>query len=179
MADHVMIDIETLGTGNEAALLSIGACKFNASDPTIPITDSFYVAIDPVSCQALGMKIDAATVMWWLDDARAEARSQMMKENRIDVVSALDGFKQWYGYESLPTWGNGATFDNVVMRSAYAKLGEEAPWKFWHDRCYRTMKSLGIDIRMDRVGVHHNALDDAISQAQHLQKLAAHLRLEF
>jgi len=47
----------------------------------------------------------------------------------------------------------------------------ERPWYFWNDRCYRTMKSLYPQIPMERDGVHHNALDDAISQARHLMAI--------
>ena len=48
-AEHVMLDIETLGKRHNAALLSIGATKF---DPfTDKIIDTFYVAADPESCQ--------------------------------------------------------------------------------------------------------------------------------
>lgn len=178
MTDHVMIDIETLGNGNEAALLSIGACKFDPNNPRKKIEDSFYVAIDPATCQAYGLKIDATTVMWWMDDQRNEARSRLMADDRTDLATALEGFSMWFGNKSMPVWGNGATFDNVIMRSAYAKIGDEAPWKFWDDRCYRTLKNFATGIKLSRVGTYHNALDDAISQALHLQQIAYSLRIK-
>jgi exodeoxyribonuclease VIII len=42
------------------------------------------------------------------------------------------------------------------------------PWRHWNDRCYRTVKSLYPDVKLERVGTHHNAVDDAESQARHL-----------
>jgi exodeoxyribonuclease VIII len=41
-------------------------------------------------------------------------------------------------------------------------------WEFWKDRCYRTIKNCYPDVPFDRRGTHHNALDDARSQALHL-----------
>ena len=71
----------------------------------------------------------------------------------------------------MPVWGNGATFDNVILSNAYKAAGMEQPWKFWDDRCYRTVKGLLPDIKIERLGTHHNAVYDAMSQARHLQFL--------
>lgn len=68
-------------------------------------------------------------------------------------------------------WGNGASFDNVILRGAYARNSTPAPWAWWNDRCYRTIKALHREVPMERLGTHHNALDDAISQALHLIRM--------
>lgn len=162
---NVMIDIETLGTSTDAVILSIGATKFNADE----IIDTFAVAIDPSSCQQYGMKIDAGTVMWWMHPDRAAARQELLADEKVDIFSALDGFAQWFGDKSLPTWGNGASFDNVLVRAAFAKVNLPCPWAFWDDRCYRTMKNMYPESVMIREGTHHAALDDAVYQTKHLQ----------
>src|SRR5689334_2386965 len=110
MAQHCMIDLETLGTGPEALIVSIGAVKFDPADDEAK-WDCFHVAIEPSSAQRAGLKIDASTVMWWLAEERASARSAMLDMRLVDVASALEGFAMWYGVDSLPTWGNGAAFD--------------------------------------------------------------------
>lgn len=172
---HVMVDIETLGVGNNAALLSIGAVKFDTEK--LGIEAEFYTMIDPISCQQYGMEIEAGTVMWWMQPEQDEARAAYMaqKHDQIDVASALDGFARWIQM-SDPTgvkavWGNGSNFDNVILRNAYAAIDAECPWQFWEDRCYRTVKNLRKDIPMKREGMYHNALDDARSQALHLQTI--------
>lgn len=177
MALHCMIDIETLGTGNRAALLSLGAVKF---DPLAPEAewDCFHVGVEPASCTQHGMSIDADTVMWWLHPHRAEARDAVMALTRVDLASALEGFASWYGGESLPTWGNGATFDNVIVRNAYTAVGLDCPWPYWQDRCYRTLKQQAPGLKLERRGLHHSALDDALTQAKHLRAVAAHLGLQ-
>lgn len=165
---EIMLDLETLGTGNEALILSIGACKFNDDE----ILDRFHVAIDPETCGAL--KMDAGTVMWWLDAERAEARAALLSHERIDIGSALMGFAMWAtgeGNEEPVIWGNGSTFDNVILRSAYRLHGMQYPTRFWNDLCYRTVKQLRPEIKLERAGVHHDALDDAICQAKHLQAI--------
>ena len=171
MSTQVMVDIETLGTGSSAVILSIGAVKFDTDKPDLQ--DSFYVAIEPKTCTDFGLKIDADTVMWWLHPDRAPAREQMQSEMRLDLATALDGFAQWFGPDSLPVWGNGCNFDNVILRSAYEACGLECPWKFWHDRCYRTVKTFFPPLDTVRHGVYHNALDDAIYQTDYLLALAA------
>lgn len=185
---HVMLDIETMGDCNDAAILSIGAVKFNRTD----ILEEFHVGVDLVSCMNHGLKTTPSTIMWWLHPDRAAAREQLLSLETIDLVSALTGFTEWYenvptpngdvpfpgegvhihGAE-LPIWGNGSTFDNVILRSAYATARMQYPAKFWNDQCYRTMKYRYPDIEMIREGTHHDALDDARSQAKHLQRIVA------
>lgn len=172
--NHIMLDLETLGNGNDAVILSIGAVKFTADE----ITDRFHVAIDPLTCQLFGLKIDAATVMWWLDNERQEARDALLGNTQIDLPSALTGFAEWVGPESMPMWGCGSTFDNVIMRNAYKACGMVYPISYRHDYCYRTMKNLVAGIEVPRVGVHHDALDDAEYQATHLQAIARHVGIE-
>lgn len=172
--EHVMVDIETLGKGNNAAILSIGMVKFNPF--TEDIYDSFYVPVDPESCQALGLKIDASTVMWWLHSDRDAARAAMMQETRVDLPSALYGLVDWFG-EDKPVWGNGATFDNVILSNAFRACNIDQPWQFWNDKCYRTLKGQAKNIKLVREGVYHNALDDAISQAKHMQDIVDYLGL--
>lgn len=174
---HVMVDIETLGKGNDAVILSIGAVKFDPWAQGTKVDESFYVAVNPESCQALGLKMDASTIMWWMGDERTEARSKMTREERVDLPEALYGFADWFGLESLPTWGNGATFDNVILKSAYNACSLSLPWKYWDDKCYRTVKGLAPSVKLERQGTFHNALDDAISQALHLRKLFFALRI--
>jgi len=173
---HIMVDIETLGTGSKAMLLSIGAARF---DPMKSghIEDSFYVVIDPTTAQPYG-EIDAGTLLWWFHKDRDEPRHQLMDESMVDLGSALEGFRMWYQEAPGPVWGNGASFDNVILANAYKAIGDEPPWGFWLDRCYRTLKSLPGAPAMQRgEKTHHNALDDALAQALHMQEIVGALEI--
>jgi hypothetical protein len=171
MTQHVMLDLETMGNGNDAAIVSIGAVKFD----TDHILDEFHVGVELASAMQFGGKADPGTVEWWLHPDRAQARDNLLALVKIDLPSALQGFSQWFG-EDKPIWGNGATFDNVILRSAYARAGMEYPARFWNDRCYRTVKNAYPEITLVREGVHHDACDDARCQAKHLQAIWASLR---
>lgn len=169
-----MVDLETLGNGNKAAILSIGACKFFPEGQGVDIHTShrFEVFVDLQSCVDFGMQMDPSTVLWWMDTKRHEAREVLMGNmaNAMPLGDALYRFATWLGGDR-PVWGNGATFDNVILRNAYELVGLDCPWQFWNDRCYRTMKSRVPSVKMQRKGIHHSALHDAVSQAEHLQSI--------
>lgn len=174
VVEEVMVDLETLGNGNKAVILSIGACKFFPEGQGVPDDPShrFEAFVDPQSCVDAGMQMDASTVLWWMDPERAEARDVMIAnmEAAMPLSDALIHFAVWLGGDR-PMWGNGATFDNVILRNAYKLAGLDCPWQFWNDRCYRTMKNRVPSVKMQRKGIHHSALADAVSQAEHLQSI--------
>lgn len=161
-----MLDLETLGKGPSACLLSIGAVIFDADG----IVDTFHVYVDPEDHASHGGVVDASTVMWWMDPQRAEAREVMMAvdaADRLPLNTALVRFAQWLGGDR-PVYGCGPAFDNTILRSAYEMVGLPPPWEFWNDRCYRTIRSEHREVPVVRQGVFHNALDDATTQALHL-----------
>ena len=166
---HIMIDLETMGTRPDAPIIAIGAVAFDAEG----IRKKFYRVVDLDSAVAGGAVIEPGTVMWWLtqsDDARA-ALTNDITEPLNDVLGAFHEF-----VAALPggpggvrgVWGNGATFDNVILSETYARAGIERPWPFWKDKCYRTIKGMYPDVALVRTGTHHNALDDVRTQAEHL-----------
>ena len=163
---QVMLDLETMSVRSNAAIASIGAVKFEVGTGTV---DQFYRTVDLRTCKAVGLHIDPETVEWWNKQSK-EARQALLKDN-VSLNQALDDFTEWFGRSSLPTWGNGAGFDNVIMENAYAACNIKRPWRPWEDRCYRTIKNI-IQVPADeRQGVYHNALDDALHQTRHLLKI--------
>lgn len=162
MKVKVMLDLETMGNSSNSAIIAVGAVKF---DIALGVYESFYHVVDLQSSVNIGLEIDPSTVMWWMKQSDQARAAFDRKGDTIDVV--LQRFSEWLGPDA-EVWGNGASFDNAILSTAYRKLGEEQPWKFWNDRCYRTVKALNPGIKMARSGTYHNALDDATSQALHL-----------
>ena len=164
---HVMLDLETMGTRPNAPIIAIGAVPFD----TKGVYPGFYVNIDLESAVNEGHAVvDPKTVLWWMEQS-GEARSSLRNDKKL-IHTALYQFRDWLKTIELEgVWGNGASFDNVILTETYRRLDMTPPWPFWMDRCYRTMKSLYPLIDMDREGVHHNAMDDAKSQANHLIKI--------
>lgn len=156
-----MIDLETLGVRPGSAILTIGAVRFNSTG----LKDEFYARIDAKSCVDCGLQIDVSTVMWWLQQGD-EARKALVQPGRL-LKDVLQDFASWSA-EPDTLWGNGASFDNSLLSEAYLLSGIPQPWKFWNDRCYRTLKGVFPEVPFQRTGTHHNALDDAKSQALHL-----------
>lgn len=161
---NIMLDLEALSAKNNAAILSIGAVKFG----TESIIDRFYRVVSLKSCTGRGFVMDADTIAWWMKQSD-EAR-KIFTEESISIDIALREFSDFVGGD-VPVWGNGATFDNVIITSAFELCRVNKPWKFWNDKCYRTIKSAFPEIKLERTGTHHNALNDAESQAMHLIKI--------
>lgn len=163
----VMLDLETLSQKKTAAIVSIGATKFDESG----IVDEFYININPLSCKEAGLHIQKETIDWWKQQ-KPEAYAAL-KDNRNSLEDALTKFSAWFGPKSLPTWGNGVSFDNVILENAYQSLGLNTPWKYYDERCYRTVVNLfGIaKIKQENRTLHHNALDDAKAQTINLLSL--------
>ena len=179
MGVNIMVDLETWGDTNDAAIVSIGAVKFDR----MRVLERFHVGVTPESNEIYKRQITASTMQWWLAEERAEARKAWFQLEKTDLASALEGFRIWCTtpeeipfdgepYQITALWGNGATFDNVILRSACAATGIEYPVPFWQDKCYRTLKGLRPDIKLERIGTHHDAADDAHSQAEHAIRLA-------
>lgn len=164
--NNVMIDLETLDTKATAVILSIGAVKF---EPTgYDNSDTFYQTIDIQSCIDCGLTVSADTVSWWLSQS-GEALSVFEDESEC-LRDALDDFRNWFP-AGAKLWGNGASFDNPILSNAYSAVGIDQPWKFWNDRCYRTIAAMHPS-RRSQQGTYHNALDDAKSQVEHMIEIA-------
>lgn len=163
----VMIDIETLDVRPTAVILSIGAVRFDAQGDRFG--DSFHIHVDIDSNLDMGRTVSGSTIMWWLDQ-NEQARQRLVEAKRVTLPVALHRLSKFITDQDR-VWGNGAAFDNVILADAYRACGIQLPWRFWNDRCYRTLAAQNKHIPKTRTGVAHDALDDAITQAQHLQQI--------
>jgi exodeoxyribonuclease VIII len=161
---HIMIDLETMGTRPSAPIVSIGAVAFDAAG----VHRVFHHPVKLDTAVAAGGIIDADTVMWWMAQSD-EARAALTTDTALALDFVLGEFAVWIAEHDVEgVWGNGASFDNVLLAESYKRLDMQTPWPFWKDKCYRTAKGMYPEVKMVRSGTHHNALDDARSQAQHL-----------
>lgn len=168
----IMVDLETLGTLPGSVILSIGAVAFDEFAVGDQPEHSFYNAIKRSSCEELGLTVDPGTLAWW-EKQDAQARRVLNDPNAVDLKMALTFFNQWLSNFSgnIRVWGNGANFDNPLLACAWRAAGLEPNYKFWNERCYRTVKNQHPDVKLERQGTYHNALDDARSQAEHLVRI--------
>ncbi|HBR2835422.1 3'-5' exonuclease [Klebsiella pneumoniae] len=177
---HVMVDLETMGKKHNAPIVAIGAVVFDPA--TGSIGESFYKVVCLESSVNLGAVIDPSTVIWWLKQS-SEARSAIVNDDAIPLLDALLQFREFVsdnvagGSKKAQVWGNGASFDNSILRSSYDCIAEDYPWEYWNDRDVRTMVELGQAIGFDPKttisfeGDRHNALADAIHQARYVSAI--------
>ena len=183
---NIMLDLETLSSDSNALVLSIGAVAFDPESSELG--EKFYVELtdDTAEQQKRGRVVSGRTVQWWMQqDVQARllfSEHPQPGVHRCDTYSGLAKFSSFVaangGYENALIWGNGADFDNIVLGNLYEAFDKNKPWSYSANRCYRTMKNLGTGApkKATREGVHHNALDDAVTQAVHLQEIFKHLR---
>lgn len=169
--DHFSIDLETLSIKHDAAILSIGAQEFSPSSGKLG--GNYYAEIDLQSAMKAG-HVDADTLRWWISQD-AKAKRVFGRENKKPLAVALDELLQWMRGRSMApkVWGHGATFDITILESAYENgcVGLQPAWRYVNIRDIRTVVDIAqaiADFKIEqvaRVGVHHNALDDATYQA--------------
>lgn len=165
-----MLDLETMGNSKNAAIISIGAVLFDNNG--LVDKGEFYSEINLQTCIDCGLQMDASTVMWWMGQDSQAKRAFIDNNYAEHLIVVLENLSKWISKHKVEeVWGNGASFDNAILSNAYTKCKIEQPWKFWNDRCYRTLKNLYPSVKLNRVGTHHHALDDAKSQALHLVEI--------
>ncbi|HDS9095623.1 TPA: 3'-5' exoribonuclease, partial [Escherichia coli] len=167
---HLMIVLETMGKNPDAPIISIGAIFFDPQ--TGDMGPEFSKTID---LETAGGVIDRDTIKWWLKQSR-EAQSAIMTDE-IPLDDALLQLREFIDENSgeffVQVWGNGANFDNTILRRSYERQGIPCPWRYYNDRDVRTIVELGKAIDFDArtaipfEGERHNALDDARYQAKY------------
>ncbi|EJB4443647.1 3'-5' exoribonuclease [Escherichia coli] len=172
--DHLMIDLETMGKNPDAPIISIGAIFFDPQ--TGDMGPEFSKTID---LETAGGVIDRDTIKWWLKQSR-EAQSAIMTDE-IPLDDALLQLREFIDENSgeffVQVWGNGANFDNTILRRSYERQGIPCPWRYYNDRDVRTIVELGKAIDFDArtaipfEGERHNALDDARYQAKYVSAI--------
>ncbi len=190
---HLMIDLETMSTRRNAAIVAIGAVRFSDFGEVGSDVTSFYHTIDLQSCVDAGLVMDAGTVEWWMKQDWLARQALFLGRKPLGLV--LDNFTLFLQEirddigEEPYIWGNGCGFDNEILKEAFISAGKGYSWDHYKDRDMRTLKWIYQSIGGAEVilsdppgssGVPHNALDDAMSQAQTcsriLQKLNEFLR---
>jgi exodeoxyribonuclease VIII len=170
-----MHDLETLGQTPGFIILSIGAVAFDENE----IDElGFYAVVHRPTCEEVFLREEEDTKKWWDrqgEEAQAVLHQSLDPEQSVPLTAALLAFNAYLGryggWRDVRLWGNGSDFDNAGMSCAFDATKIKPNWAFWNNRCYRTLKAQAPSIKLVREGTYHNALDDAKSQARHLQEV--------
>ncbi len=173
-----MIDIETLSTKPDGAILSIGACAFDMTQVQDfdDITDKFYRTISIESNMKYGRHIEAGTLEWWFKQDKA-ALSALFEPPPGNLKHALRDLCAWMSNlspQANRVWANDPDFDIVMLKAACDAVGQIWPMRYHMNRSLRTIKDLAWpdddapNLRGD--SVHHRADDDCVVQALYVQQ---------
>jgi inhibitor of KinA sporulation pathway (predicted exonuclease) len=169
---ELMVDLETLGTSSDCVVVSIGACIFDLK--TNQVISTFYSPLTLQDQLDKGRKIDADTLAWWMkqsDDAR-----RVFQDGAVMTSEGLNTFANWIA-SNIPdkkrvrAWGNGSNFDISIMEHLYKDYEQPVPWEYYNVMDLRTFRRfVANNAKVEKSGVDHNALDDALSQAHFVIK---------
>jgi hypothetical protein len=181
---YAMLDLETLATSERATILTIGALKF---DPYVPLEvetlDSFLTkhkddCFEAVLSKQVGRDINFETVQWWVNQEPL-AKVMAFPPDRQDWKEVLTiGFPAWYYHqEPQGCFAYPATFDHMILQSAYNDLGIKNPIHYTKILDMRTLVKLSAVPcpTLPPWLVQHNALHDCIRQVLWLQ--AVHTKM--
>ncbi|HFR5730496.1 TPA: 3'-5' exoribonuclease, partial [Escherichia coli] len=137
---HLSVDLETMGTNPDAPINSIGGKFFDPA--TGEMGPEFSKAID---LETSGGIIDRKTIKWWAKRSREAQSAIFTDEISLDVALRLfiEFIEKNSGGRFVQVWGNGANFDNVILRRSYERQGIPCPWLYYNDRDVRTIVELG------------------------------------
>lgn len=183
---EISLDLETLGTKQDANIVSIGAVKFNLEDKEIfeDMKDPSRIYYVTLGLKQLNGTVEGGTLEWWFQQSEEARRVFRPSSSHVDLMDALIGLNNFVKEEDIEgVWGNGNMFDNAIIRNAYdrvnaSRYSQLMPlWHFGLDLDLRTIKRVALkkvpDLDLNSLrqeGVHHNALDDAIIQALMMQR---------
>ncbi|EGC5936718.1 exonuclease [Escherichia coli] len=171
---HLMIDLETMGKNPDVPINALAGKFFDPA--TGEMGPEFSKTID---LETAGGVIDRDTIKWWLKQSR-EAQSAILTDE-IPLDDALLQLREFIDENSgeffVQVWGNGANFDNVILRRSYERQEIPCPWRYTNDRDVRTIVALGLVMDFDArsvitfEGERHNALHDARYQAKYVSAI--------
>ena len=167
----LMVDIEGLGTGPDATILTIAAQSFDPFGRGY-YDRQYYARITLESQENRSIQQD--TIDWWATQPEAQAEA-FMEGGRIDLDQALDSLGKLIWQHKL-IFANGPTYDMNILEHAYKSYNKPLPWQFYNVRDARTIYSLWPEL--PKPPTSHHALQDCRRQIDMLQATLKHLNVK-
>lgn len=160
MRTDIMVDIETLGTGENATIFQIVAMSFDIT--TGDIKDTFEVIGDIEEFN--GLSVDGSTLKWWLNTDK-ELLTKLLNKGTYNEYEMFEELHKWILKQSntgdmkdIYLWGNGILFDNAKLQLALNSCaGLEYPIFYRNDRDVRTL----LELAAMKLGVNENEIKDS------------------
>jgi exodeoxyribonuclease VIII len=175
---NIVLDLETLGTSEDAAILQIGCCIPEFDHIHIPtgISHEFESTISYDVALASEFNKDRDTLSWW-EQQDTKARKHVFS-GQDSYSDAFDHFRFWLDSirangADVAVWGNGSDFDNRLLAYSLNSMGYHGVWNFRNNRDLRTIKALFpvTHLSSETDGIKHTALADARYEARLLNTI--------
>jgi hypothetical protein len=177
---RISFDLETMSLENNAAIVQLAACVI--CEDSSPNFDAFNIYISPKSSEKAGLHVDKSTMEWW--SKQDEAVRQRVFSGTDSIAEALDSFQEWVSnlcggnYERIRFYSNGWK-DHAWLESAYYAVFGKYPFHYRSPQDLRTLRDVtkyaGLVVPEFPNAAKHNALSDAICQAQEIDWILTEL----
>lgn len=172
--NDVSADCESLGTAYDAPIVAIGAIAFDRT--TGKLGQQFYREIELQSAINSG-RVSASTLRWWISKSPRAKDVFAIKADQASLATVLMDFSNWcrsVGKGVPRVWARGPSQDITWIEHAMTVGGHgiSPPWHYNNVRDVRTICELALELadfnsdsQVKPVGEAHNAVDDAVYQA--------------
>ena len=164
---HIIIDIETLGRRNDAAVTQVGIV---IADKNFDVLDSYLIQITPEAWNTYNRTFTGETLLWWIQQINTPVSEfpTHIANSYKDLVEKLDYIFRKYNIEDSIVWTKGS-MDLFCIKDLYECFNIDTPWKFWQPRDIRTAKEIIKNWKTIENNNSHNALNDALTELEELK----------
>ncbi len=173
--EAIMIDLETLGTQPNAAVVQIGAAAFNYDMEEMA---SISIDIIPDHIDGINFSVDYSTIRWWITQSD-EARKGITRTPRSTATEGLQDFDKFFKDICDPkceVWAHPSKFDIPILENMYKVYGIDIPWDRRNVRCVTTLRSLSGKVKRPSPTLKHDAGYDAVAQAKWVNLMKATIK---
>ena len=167
-AKYIIIDIETLGRRNDAAITQVGIV---IADETFSVLDKYLIQVSPEAWNTCNRTFTGETLLWWMEQKNSPISNigtSSAYNSYYAAMSVLNGIFRRYNTDDTIVWTKG-TMDLFCIKDLYECLYMSTPWKFWQPRDIRTAKEIIKDWKVCENNNAHNALNDALTELEELK----------
>ena len=158
-----MIDLETLDKKPTSVIVSVGICAFDIDG----IHDKKYFILDCEEQMEKGRTISFDTLEWWFRQSKEVTDAAFNQPDKLPIKKFLEQLGYFCAKNNIKKmYAQGTDFDLPMIRDLHDQYNHELPYDYWLARDTRTVYEFMKSEKPPRTGVHHNAMDDAIYQAQ-------------
>lgn len=166
-AKHIIIDIETLGRRNDAAITQVGIIP---ADENFNALDQYLIQVDPNIWNTCDRTFTGETLLWWIQQTNSPVSKfpTQIVNNYKDLIGKLNYIFRRYTTEDSILWTKGS-MDLFCLKDLCEYFNMDTPWKFWQPRDIRTTKEIIKDWKVCENTNAHNALGDALIELKELK----------